>query len=765
MQLMTWNLGRLGSRFGLQFEPYNRRVMHSGLGRFLDKPLDLAVGLVEPDGLQRVLPFTTDNDHPGVEQFSNCEQFDRTNSITYRGYSERYRLRFELNIHSVFYPQNEMLSTMPAFYLEMRVSPEDNFRNLEPVGPAPTEVELFIRVRRGDTQITAGDDGLRLDYTVPLAPLDPWAKPEASAARVAEAPSVPVHDRLLSLNPEAVPVPTGNGLTLKLPVTESSTGVKWRLVWATHCAEPVLTVRHKGAVRPVCLRYTEHWNDVDAVLDEPVRTRDERLALSRRFEKLLEQAPLDAAERHLSNFSYQNFLCNTFWCTAAEPVNGLTPEGDAPSRPPDREWFSTWDGSCFYHGVVDVEYNASMFYFALWPRLLRLLIDQWADRIAPHAESGGAIVPHDLGYGCTATDQGYPRDMPVEENSNFLLMLEAYAHWTGDVSRVTALADAVEALASYLLWADADGSGFPSRGVNNAMDHAGPAIRFARKQTYLAVKRVAALRAAASLLVRNGRSEPARDIEARVEGDLQKIEDAAWMGDHYAVAADKSAFEIVDPDTGAPLPYDELPGWDAYSIFTGNGLLLPEMIGRPPILDRDRLMLDCNRANVECKGRYGDGHTSYEPQNCRISQNLWRDMLARYLGLGGPGSAQDYWDLQTMSNTHSQNLGYTDTYIHNRLHNYPRGMVTLGYFLSSPKLMIDRLTPGGTGTYITVDPDRHHPQRWPLLPLADWQAGKIPVCVVHDDGRVTLEATTDPVVIRRHEEDPSSTVSGIEFIG
>ncbi|MEE9405549.1 MAG: DUF4965 domain-containing protein [Algisphaera sp.] len=767
MQLMTWTLGRLGSRFGLQFEPYKRRVMHSGMGRFLDRPLDLAVGLVEPDGQQRVLPFTTDNDHHGVEQFSNCEQFDRMNSITFRGYSERYHLRFEMNVHSVFYPQNERLSVMPAFYLELRVSPEENFRNTTPVGPVPDEVELFIRIRRGDTNIVPDENGrgLRMDYEVPLEPIDPWARLEEVAARAAEAPVVTAYDRLASLNENAVPVPTGNGLTLKLPVSESSSGIKWRLVWASHVADPVLRVRQHGEVKPVWFRYTEHWSDVDAVVDEAIRTRDERLALSRRFEKMLDQASLDASQRHLTNHSYQNFLSNTFWCTTAEPVVGLTPEGDAPSRSPNREWFSSWDGSCFYHSAVDVEYNASMFYFSLWPRLLRLLIDQWAERVAPHGESGGAIVPHDLGMACIAVDQAYPHEMPVEENSNFLLLLESYAHWTGDVSRVTLLANTIDAVATYLLWADPDESGFPSRGVANSMVDAGPALQYARKQTYLAVKRVAALRAAASLLRRAGKVDAARACDLRVDADLKYIEDEAWLGDHYAVAADKSALELVDPESGEPLAFEELPGWDAYSIYTGNGLVLPEMIGRPPVLDRSRLTTDCYRANLECKGRYGDGHTSDEPQNCRISQNLWRDMLARYLNLGGPSSAQDYWDLQVMSNTHAQSLGYTDTYIHNRLHNYPRGVVTLGYFLSTPRLMIDRLTEGGTGTYITVDPDRHTPQRWPLLPLADWQAGKIPVCVVHTDGRVTIEAQTDPVVVRSSAEDPNATVSGIEFIG
>ncbi len=118
-----------------------------------------------------------------------------------------------------------------------------------------------------------------------------------------------------------------------------------------------------------------------------------------------------------------------------------------------------------------------------------------------------------------------------------------------------------------------------------------------------------------------------------------------------------------------------------------------------------------------------------------------------------------------MSNTHAQSLGFTDTYIQNRLHNTSRGVASLGYYLASPRLVIDRLAPGNTRTYITVNPDRHTPSRWPLLPLADWQAGKIPVCVVHDDGRCTIEAPTDPVTVVGAADDPGQTLSGLELIG
>ena len=424
-----------------------------------------------------------------------------------------------------------------------------------------------------------------------------------------------------------------------------------------------------------------------------------------------------------------------------------------------------WDGSPTYHSPLDVEYNHATFYLTLWPRLLKLLLYQWAERLEPHGPSGGAVALHDLGWGVDATKSAYPHPMPVEENANYLLLLETYTRWTGDRSVAADHLDEVDRLTRYLVWSDRDASGFPSEGVLNTIVDAAPVTRFARKQTYLAVKRVAALRAAAGMFHRAGRADAARQCDQLVERDTRQIEEEAWLGDHYAVAVDRSAVELINPDTGQPLTYEELHGWDAYSIYTGNGLVLPEFIGQPPLLDRTRLTQDVYRANRECQGRYGDGHSSIEPNNPRISQNLWRDLLARYLRLGGESSAQNYWDLQVMSNTHSQSLGYTDTYVQNRLHNYPRGVVALGYYLATPRLMIDRLAPGAIGTYITVDPDRTIPQRWPLLPLADWQAGKIPVCVVHDDGRVSIEAPTDPVVVLGAESDPEAAISGMDLIG
>ncbi len=754
MQLMTWTIARLGSRFNLLFEPYHKRVMHSGMGRFLDQPLDLMVGLIEPDGTRRVLPFT----QHGQELF-NTEQFERFNSCTWRGFSEKYNLRFEFNVHSPFYPQAERLSIAPVFYLEMRVHRVPKVRWNPPKGPTPDKVTLFLRVGRPDTQIEAtarGDDSsgtprprIKLGYKASLEPHTEYHHPDNSPDKP-EPRTVQVYEQIVSLNPECTSLRDGDGLECELPVTEVGRGTKWRLVWGAHVADPVLTVKDGDREAPAVFKYADEWDNVEDLIDEAIQTRDERLALSRRFERLLDQVPLDTAQRHLIHQSFQAYTSNTFWCTIPPETREVREGAVRPEHLGEQpEWFSVWEGSCFFHSTIDVEYNVSLLYLTLWPKLLAMQLRQWTGHENPHEPSGGTFLSHDMGSADRAVKQHYPHHMEAEENCNFLLLLQAYTRWTGDKSIAKEHPDVVARLTRYLLWTDRDASGFPSEGVANTIDDASPATQFSRKQTYLAVKRCAALRAAADVLAIAG-AHPDLSHQAgdAAEADIAKVDQAAWLGDHYATSVDKSAVGILDPWTGKPLPFDELPGWDAYSIYTGNGLLLPLMVGQPSLLPEGRLKQDITNAARENLSRYGCGHTSSEIENIWVSQNLWRDILARYLQMHGPTLAQHYWDMQVMSNTQHQSLGFIDTYINNYLCFYPRGITSIGYLLAGPRLVIDRLAPNKQGVYITVDPDRYTPARWPLLPLADWKAGKIPVCVVDYHGEVTIECMTDPVVVQ-----------------
>ncbi len=746
--------------------------MHSAMGRFLDAPLDLQAGFVEPDGTVRVLPFTTEATTAAgqpIRDLYNAEQFDRINSITFRGYSETYNLRYEFNVHSVFWPQNDRLCLLPVFYLEMRVSPVRQVRWHRSEHATPRSVKLWLRVARPGTTIIATPDGYRGDPDAPPVFADDSA-PAAPPAQVSMSYACPLrfdrsnlqavpdpassddkrtvqaHERIVCINEGCLVTDDGQGLMYEMPVSAAGSGTKWRLIWAAHVGDPVMTVKEAEPQGEAVakFRYNDFWSSVDAVVAEAIDTRDDRLAHSRRFEKIIEQAPLDRAQAHLIHQTFQSYLSNTWWCRLPA-AKGLPAETG-------REWFGVTEGASGFLSPVDVEYNNAMFYLALWPGLLKLHFDNWSRRCNKHAASGGAYPDHDLGFGAAATGQRYHHAMELEESANFLLLLQAYTRWTGDTGPVEQYADLIEDLGRYVLWTDRDGSGFPSQGVANTIDDAAPALRLARKQTYLAIKRVAALRAVADLGTFTGRPELAKLCEQRAEHDVPLIEAEAWLGDHYATCVDRSAAGLIDPVTGEPAQQFELDGWDAYCIYTANGLLLPMLVGQPPLLDEQRLRQELTAADRENQGRYADGHTSDDADNCRISQNLWRDMIARYAGLGGPSSAGQYWDMQVMSNTGPQSLGYVDTYINNCLAFYPRGIVSMGYFISTPRLIVDRHAAGGP--YITVEPNTGWPQRWPLLPLANWHAGRVPVCVVDMHGRVTIEAETDPVIIHGQSASP-----------
>ena len=737
MQLMSWMLARLGSRFSLFFEPHRRCVRHSALGRYLDEPLDLMVGLEEPDGTRRVLPFCQEGTllyHP--------EQFERLNSITYRGYSRRYRLRFEFNIHSVFYPQSEQLCTMPVFYLEMRLNSAPRVRGAASSEPIPRVITLFLRLTRPGTEITARTEGgagsIDLAYDVSLAP-----DVEGGGPVAADGPSrrVSVHERIVSLNTGCRVEEDGRGLSLELPVTEVGSGLKWRLVWAAHCGDPILhhAAADDGTVSPGRFRYVRALPNLDAVVHDAVNYRDAHLARSRRFEKLFDDATLAPAQRHLVNLAFQTFLSNTFWCDLERRDNGTETAETS-------EWFSAWNGASLLHSTLDAGEQAGLLYVAIWPRLLALQLESWATVAQTHAASGGAFIGRDLGHAFEVGRACGPHDHPVDATASYLLLAQLYAHWVGDVTFARRYGDLLQQCAEYLAWSDTDGSGFPSAGTANAIEDGGPAVRFARKQTYLAVKRTAALQAASDLLRRVGREPAARRYESMAESSATKIDEHAWLEDHYAVCMDPSTVGIVDPATGQPLPLTDVPGWDAYSIHTTNGLLLPALTGQPLLLDMQRLALDTCNAARETRGRYGCWHDSTDTDALQISRNIWRDLTARYLGQPGPGLEQLYWDLQVASNTDDQSHGFMDSYIASCLANDARGVAGLGHLLAGPRLVVDRLAPGGR--LMSVEPDLSHPQRWPLLPLADWRAGRIPTCVVSEDGQADIEGQTDPVIIR-----------------
>ena len=715
---MSWQIARLGSRFGFLFEPQHRRAMHSALGRLLDQPLDLMVGMVEPDGTERALPFSRSG-----EPFYNAEQFERPNSVTFRGFSSTYRLRFEFNIHSVFYPQDEQLCLMPAFYLEMRVNPAETVRNMAPIGARPAKVRLFLRVGRANTLVqTSADDRMaRIDMSYRNS-LRVRRRESETESPGSDAPAVGAVERIVSLNPEAQPEPQGNGLTVELPVSDVGSGVKWRLVWGAYCGDHVMSAATGDEADHGRFRYTRYWDSLDAVMGDAIEHRDERLARSRLFEKAIEQAPLRMAQRHLVHQGYQCYLANTFWCDRADVDDDQA------------GWFGSWWADGRAEGPIEADRYGAMLHLSVWPDLLAAQLDRWAGRERSHEASGGGYLHH-------------PDAAPIDETAHFLLLLSAYSRWTGDLAPAQRHVDLAGRLADYLVWTDRCDCSFPSEGMVSESDREEPAgSPLWLNRTGAAVTRIAGLAAAADLLTHSGCKQKAERIEALISRCASMIEQRAWASDHYTPQPALGAGPMTDSWIDADLEVQQRSGNEAYCINTAGALLMSIMAGQPALLDADRLLSDITGSQRETLGPYGCSESSTHPERIYLGHNLWRDHLARYAGNSAPSFSQCYWDLQTQCNGGGQSMGFAETYVNDDRPFSSAGIVSFGYLLSYPRLVIDRLAPGGAR--ISIDPVRNYCQRWPLLPLADWQARKIPVCVVDSARHVTIENDIDPVFVR-----------------
>jgi hypothetical protein len=375
--------------------------------------------------------------------------------------------------------------------------------------------------------------------------------------------------------------PTAAGARATFELEMGAQGPTLALAWCAY-APPILSVFGE----PAPFRYSAEF----ASLAEVTRWAREQAAAVEEtgawFDGVIADHTLGVTTTHLLAQTLHSWLINTWW--ALRPESGT-------------EWFSVWEGSCYFHSTVDVEFTQGPFYLALWPELLRLQLDEWpafaksGELCAGEVGQGTLFLAHDMGALAACGRQAYPHDMEVEEAANYVIL--AYAYWrrTGDRSIHLRHGETIRRFLDFLVACDTSGNGVPDLGCTNTIDDASPAIQYGRQNVYLAVKTLAALACGADLLSDAGYD----DLDAYA-GQMAGIRDAlaerAWLGDHYAVTLDPSAEGLVDPWTGEML-HGELPGWDAYHIYTANALPLLDMVGYDMDLDDTLLAQDAVNAD------------------------------------------------------------------------------------------------------------------------------------------------------------------------
>jgi hypothetical protein len=283
----------------------------------------------------------------------------------------------------------------------------------------------------------------------------------------------------------------------------------------------------------------------------------------------------------------------------------------------------------------------------------------------------------------------------------------------------------------------------------NTIDDASPAVQYGKKQIYLGVKAAAACQVGVKMLEAAEITNTGQYLDFAKKG-YQTIELEGWLGDHYAVTLTRTKDGLFDPWSGKPQT-GELEGWDAYHIYTANGLALLDMVGCKGGLNEQHLKTDLFQAVNPTLSEYGCRHSSYthhktlndsdsskpddyNPEKMAdgvevvftppsqvgwVSMNMLRDIAAGYRGLDLFSLADRYWNWQTTTN--SQKLTqFFETFYGNNLHCYPRGVAVFGYLDSVTGFRYDAVDKiysfSPIRTNLTI----------PLFLFADWKQGTAP---------------------------------------
>jgi len=770
------SIGKFGSRVAFNPRPRSRSWWQGALGnadyavayfekdakRWEDAPYDMVLGATS-GAATYALPFTEN-----LPPFPQVHQSLTPTTLTYVCRAPDLPYEVEFRFVAPFYPQDLKLSTAPYVRLDATA------RDLAGRGG---EGRLYVGqgVRAGDTVAPLEAPGLVgsayavTQFGKPTQQL--WATPAGDDVRPL-AGGLPAREPTDEEPPDLPRDPDGR-LVVPVGQWQPVEGLAWdfrlqpggsaqrSFVHVGWCGEPVLALPQ----RDLAFKYLEFFKtpgEVAAYAFSEQPTIDRRTRLF--DDTILGVRGLPPEFADLFSLAFQSWVMNTWYLSDAQ--------GD---------WFSVWEGCCKFHSTVDVEYNTMPFYLQYWPELARLTLDEWA------LYERGGVMPHDMGMGFEARGMQYPHQMEVEEGTNYVLLLMAYWRSTGDAETLKRHLALAGRLMDYVAECDIDGDGFPERGTANTIDQGSTAIQHGPRQVYLAVKALAAWEAVEAMAQAAGDDKLAGRQADRIARVVATLRDRAWMKDHYVVALKPDTSPAGPPDRlagGGPGPGEYYggmagppgdrgwdwnrgpghssyrpeppPGWDGYSIYSANGLLYPLVYGLPVDVDQERMRQDLLSATSKTLKRFGSPHTDREG-NTWISQNVWRDMVAAYLGLDMLDNVSRYWAFELDQNRNRRGC-FTDVYNYGSgstsLDYYPRGIALAGLIPAAAGLRVDRVA--GKVSFAPV----RTPLRIPLTAFANWPNEQVPWADLTrgEDGpvaRMESPASLPPIQAELHTDSAS----------
>jgi xylan 1,4-beta-xylosidase len=703
MNLMGDSLAVLGSRLGVAWDPANKKSYLIRHGEHPGIPLGIAAG-IEIGGRTIMMPLT---DNGGYFEFMDQDTTPTTMAMS--GIDPGTGLHVKLTVTIPFRPRDSVFSTIPVVCFNLAIDRISSSFRWTPQQEGRIEGKLFLAFHGDGFDIKRDTDGYQVNYKSIV-------KPPRRIAAQREDIRIDCTDRIVIISGE----PSASGVEKSFSLDRGEVGETISLAW---CAwdEPVLDVL--GEKCP--FKYAETFDDLKSVVSW---TKDNYQAIienSEKVDRIILGHNLGESISRLLSYTLHAWLINTWYVV----------------RPNGQQWFTVWEGSCNFHSTVDVEYTQTPFYLAVWPELLGLELEEWpffyksGEEVLGELGKDTVFLCHDMGQLADCTRQFYSHHMEVEENTNYILM--AYTHWrrTGDDSKVKKYAGFIKKLLDFVVACDSTGNGIPDKGCANTIDDASPAIQYGSKQVYLGVKAMCACRFGSLMLKHADRN---CDIDKYIDFAHKAkltLEEEGWIKDHYAVTLTKTMDGLKDPWSGKEL-HGELKGWDAYHIYTVNGLTLLDMVGADDLLTDERICEDIKNGIKNTVGRYGCRHTSYIDKSGAasliqglaatarktgwVSMNMLRDISAAYRGIDALSMADRYWEWQCTTNS-QQYLSFFETFYGNNLNFYPRGIAVYGYFDAAAGFKYD-VVEG-----INKTSPLRSAMEVPLLLFANWKEGTVPI--------------------------------------
>ncbi|MBU1076642.1 MAG: DUF4965 domain-containing protein [Spirochaetes bacterium] len=706
MLKMADALATCGSRLCIIFDPVEKRVLYPRFGIFDELSLDLAVGIKMKGGSPETLPFTKK-----YKAFKFVEQSITMNAIQYTAVSSKKGIKLTIRFSSPFYPGDIRITTAPFFFIDVTVEKLKKYRWDKIKEKRSVKGEFFLEL--SSNRIFVHPDSKAQVLSFKFKTNSAVYNPEITDD----------HIESRSFNQEDFIVPNkgsfrfgDNGYSIPFSLEPEKEQVEYPFIWGSFYNEEFFNIFDRN----VPFKYTDYFSSKEELIRYARENKDHIMKRSEFFDDLFINNSLGSDYRNFIAFSFHSFLMNTWWLKWKEK----------------EDWFSVWEGSCYYNSTMDVEYNLALVYFMLWPELLELILKKWEYFQQDGSQCPGEIsekgrsatISHDMGSGLRIGMQHYPHNMEIEENCNYLLLQFAYWRFTGKSTLIKKYYHIIKKVSDFIMLADKDSDGIPENGIANTIDDASPAIQYGLKQTYLGFKSYSALEKTAQMSEWNNDPDQALRINRFIRKTKKTLQDLAWLDDHYIVTLNKTTDGMVDAWTKEPLGKGELKGWDAYSIYTSNGLLYPFLVNSPVCLDPDRMRKDIINANRETSTEYGCTHTSGGDRNVWFSQNLWKDFTAAYLDVNILDNIQKYWSYQITVNTNEPVTCFYDTTLENNLIWYPRGITSIGIFPAICRFALDRVT-----NECLIDP-LIDDLIIPLFPFADWKRMRIPGLRVEKQG-------------------------------